>query len=67
MGPCSDRNLMEAVRLSALVAVVITAPGLSRMAGMTKWRPFPARGGPSTKIESSTEAQHSTLRDDPSE
>ena len=38
------------------VEVTTTAPGASRIAGITRCRPFPERGGPMTMIESSTEA-----------
>ncbi len=53
-------------RLSGRVEVVITAPGASRIIGMTTCRPLPERGGPSSTIESSTDAQQVTPRDDPS-
>jgi hypothetical protein len=56
---------MVAARLSALVLVVMTAPGASKMAGITRLKPFPERGGPTTTIESSTDAQHATPRDRP--
>jgi hypothetical protein len=39
------------------VEVVTTAPGASRIALMTTWAPFPERGGPISRIESSTLAQ----------
>ena len=45
-----------AVRLSGLVDVVITAPGASRIALMTMWRPLPERGGPMSRMLSSTVA-----------
>ena len=45
------------MRLSGLVLVVTTAPGASRIALMTTCRPLPERGGPISRIESSTDAQ----------
>jgi hypothetical protein len=42
--------------LSGLVDVVTTAPGASKSIGMTMCRPLPDRGGPTTSIESSTDA-----------
>lgn len=49
---CRARRV--AVRLSGRVEVVTTGPGASRMAGMTMCRPLPERGGPISRIESST-------------
>ena len=59
------RAVMVADRLSARVAVVMTAPGASRSMGITMLYPFPLRGGPSRTIESSTDDQHSIPRDEP--
>ena len=52
--------------LSGRVAVVMTAPGASRIALMTTCRPLPERGGPSSRIESSTDAQTPCPRERPS-
>jgi hypothetical protein len=49
-------------RLSGLVDVVTTAPGASRIIGITTFRPLPERGGPKSNIESSTDAQQPTPR-----
>ena len=56
-GPRSFRASMVAAMLSGRVEVVTTAPGASRMALMTRCSPLPERGGPITRIESSTDAQ----------
>ena len=56
-GPIFCRARSVAVRLSGRVDVVTTAPGASKMALMTMWAPFPERGGPISRIESSTDAQ----------
>ena len=56
IGPILARARMVAVRLSGRVLVHTTAPGASRMAGMTRCRPLPERGGPMTMMESSTDA-----------
>ncbi len=56
-GPSRSLALSVTVRLSGRVDVVTTAPGASRIAGITTWSPFPERGGPISKIESSTLAQ----------
>ncbi len=53
------------MRLSGLVLVVITAPGASRIALMTMWTPLPDRGGPISKMESSTLAQTPLPREVP--
>ncbi len=55
-GPIRRRARMVAVRLSGRVEVTTTAPGASRIAGITRCRPLPERGGPMTMIESSTDA-----------
>ncbi|MPM52996.1 hypothetical protein SDC9_99760 [bioreactor metagenome] len=55
--PLRRRARRVAVRLSGLVLVVTTAPGASRIALMTTCRPLPERGGPISRIESSTDAQ----------
>ena len=52
--------------LEGRVLVVTTAPGASRIAGMTMCRPLPERGGPIRRIESSTEAHTCLLLDWPS-
>ena len=52
--------------VGARVEVVTTAPGASRIIGITRWRPLPDRGGPTRSIESSTEAHASTPRERPS-
>ena len=54
---CAASARRVAVRLSGLVLVVTTAPGASRIALMTTCRPLPERGGPISRIESSTDAQ----------
>jgi hypothetical protein len=54
IGPARFRAARVAVRLSGRVLVVITAPGASKIIGMTKCKPLPDRGGPSKTIESST-------------
>jgi len=64
-GPIASRAVSVAVRLSGRVLVVITAPGASRMLGMTRCKPFPDLGGPTMTIESSTEQKHSRPRDMP--
>ena len=51
------RRPIVAAMLSGRVEVVTTAPGASRIALMTRCRPLPERGGPMTRIESSTDAQ----------
>ena len=53
-GPNSARAIMVTARLSGRVEVVMTGPRWSRMRGMTRWSPLPARGGPITMVESST-------------
>src|SRR5699024_7744228 len=55
-GPMRCRARRVAVRLSGRVLVVTTAPGASRIAGITMCRPLPERGGPMSRIESSTHA-----------
>ena len=57
---------MVAVRLSGRVEVAMTAPGASRIAGMTRCRPLPERGGPMTMMESSTDAHTPTPFEAPS-
>lgn len=44
-GPTRSRCATVVSRLSVLVDGASTAPGASRMAGMTRCTPFPARGG----------------------
>ena len=56
-GPIFCRARSVAVRLSGRVDVVTTAPGASKMALMTMWAPFPERGGPISRMLSSTDAQ----------
>ena len=65
-GPRSARARSVTERLSARVEVVTTAPGASRIMGMTSCRPLPDRGGPKRRIESSTLAQQSTPLEEPS-
>ncbi len=60
-GPRPARAARVTARLSGRVEVVTSAPGASRIIGMTTFMPFPDRGGPSTRTESSTDAQHPTL------
>jgi hypothetical protein len=57
---------MVAVMLSGRVEVVTTEPGASRIALMTRCRPLPDRGGPTMRIESSTDAQSSCPHERPS-
>ena len=45
-GPARPRAVRVAVRLSGRVLVVITAPGASRIDGMTRCRPLPRAVGP---------------------
>ena len=61
-GPIASRARRVAVRLSGRVLVVITAPGASRIDGITRCRPLPERGGPRRTIESSTEQKQSSRR-----
>ena len=65
-GPMRRRARMVAVRLSGRVEVTTTAPGASRIAGITRCRPLPERGGPMTMIESSTDAHTPTPFEAPS-
>ena len=53
-GPRLARAVIVAARLSGRVLVVTTAPGASRMKGITRLKPLPLRGGPRITIESST-------------
>src|ERR1019366_4553366 len=52
-GPARCRAASVAVRLSGRVLVVITAPGASRIIGITKCKPLPDLSGPRSTIESS--------------
>lgn len=61
-GPRDVHAARVTARLSGRVEVVTTAPGASRIIGITTLWPFPERGGPSSSIESSTDAQHPTPR-----
>ncbi len=53
-GPRLARAAMVTVRVSGRVEVATTGPGASRIQGMTRCRPLPVRGGPTSRIESST-------------
>jgi hypothetical protein len=55
-----ERAATVRARLSGRVPVETTGPGESRIMGITKLCPLPDRGGPNKRMESSTEAQHST-------
>ena len=61
-GPRDARAARVIARLSGRVEVVTTAPGASRIIGITTLWPLPERGGPNSSIESSTDAQHPTPR-----
>jgi hypothetical protein len=65
-GPSFWRAVKVTVRLSGRVEVVTTAPGASKIALMTMWRPLPERGGPISSIESSTDAHTCRPLDRPS-
>ena len=65
-GPTACRACMVTARLSGRVLVDTTAPGASSSIGITRCSPLPERGGPTTSIESSTEAHTCRPRERPS-